>query len=496
MAENHQAQYHAGVFPALAEFLEAFWRRAVVISALILIPCFWHHEIAASDLGSHVYNAWLAQLIRRGQAPGLYLSGQHTNVLFDWILCGLDPIVGLRAAEKIAVSLAVLIFFWGAFALVSAAARRAPWLLTPVIALITYGWTFELGFFNYYLSLGLSFFCLAILWRGKGRELWIALAIAPFVAFAHPLGFFWLAAAAAFLLLYERLRGVIRVVPLLLAIAVLVALHYFFSLHFEITPATQPSVSFNGADQLVLFGERYRFLARVLLIFAVVSIAFDVFRRRREKSVWQEYAIPLQLYALVWLAVFLLPEGVQFPPPRVGIALLTERLTSVSAVMGCCLLGVFRPRKWHLAATAAIAAVFFAFLYQDTAVVNRMEAQAARLVRTLPRDQRVMATILPPPGSRILIQHIIDRACIGWCFSYGNYEPATSLFHVRALPGNPYVLTSYDQTSDTENGGYIVEPRDLPAYQVYQCSLSGTDLCIAPLTAGEDNDDLGVHPNQ
>jgi hypothetical protein len=35
----------------------------------------------------------------------------------------------------------------------------------------------------------------------------------------------------------------------------------------------------------------------------------------------------------------------------------------------------------------------------------------------------------------------------------------------------------------------------LPAYQIYQCSLSGTDLCIRPLEAGEENDRLGVHPD-
>jgi hypothetical protein len=46
-----------------------------------------------------------------------------------------------------------------------------------------------------------------------------------------------------------------------------------------------------------------------------------------------------------------------------------------------------------------------------------------------------------------------------------------------------------------ENGTYEVQPEDLPAYQIYQCSPSGTDLCIRPLEAGEENDRLGVHPD-
>src|SRR5262249_52154204 len=50
------------------------WPRPVLIlavSVLLLIPCFWHRRIEAGDLPSHVYNAWLAQLIGQGQAPGL-----------------------------------------------------------------------------------------------------------------------------------------------------------------------------------------------------------------------------------------------------------------------------------------------------------------------------------------------------------------------------------------------------------------------------------------
>jgi len=70
------------------------------------------------------------------------------------------------------------------------------------------------------------------------------------------------------------------------------------------------------------------------------------------------------------------------------------------------------------------------------------------------------------------------------------------VFRVRALPGNPYVLTSYDLAIDMEHGGYIVQPSDLPVYQVYQCSSGGTELCIRSLEAGEENDRLGEHPNE
>jgi len=435
-------------------------------------------------------------LISHGQAPGLWIARQWTNVLFDLLLSGLSSVFGFPAAEKVAVSLSVLIFFWGVFALVSAATRRAPWFLVPCIALVTYGYTFHMAFFNYYLSLGLSFFSLAIFWRGRGWERFAGYALAPLIVLAHPLGLMWLVGASVYVVIAERLPPRYQWLLLVPAAAALAGAHYYFWSHFVVEAAPAPLYMFNGADQLLLFGDRYHVVERAALTFGVVAFATDFVRRRREQGEWRDYAIPLQLYLVVALAVPLLPRGITFPEHGAAIALLTERLTSVSAVLVCCVLGAMRPSKWHLAGSAAIAAVFFFFVYQDTAVFSRMEQQAERLVRTLPPNQRVLATILAPSDSRILIQHMIDRACIGHCFSYGNYEPPSSVFRVRALPGNPYVMSSSEDTVAMEEGSYVVKPEDLPAYQVYQCDVSGTLLCISPLEAGEENDSLGVHPDE
>ncbi len=123
-----------------------------------------------------------------------------------------------------------------------------------------------------------------------------------------------------------------------------------------------------------------------------------------------------------------------------------------------------------------------------------MEAAVEKLVRTVPRDSRVLGTIQPFPDSRILIQHMLDRACIGYCFSYGNYEAASQQFLVRANEGNPYLMTYFGDTSDMEDGAYEVPPEILPAWQVYQCNENGDDLCIAAVRAGQMNDELGQHP--
>lgn len=483
------------VIPPSFAFFHQHALKFLATSAAVLTPCFWHRNIEAGDLGSHLYNAWLAQLIQRGEAPGLWIARQWNNVLFDSLLSGLGSIFDLRVAEKIAVSLAVLVFFWGAFALVCAAARRAPWFLVPLLAMISYGWTFELGFFNYYISLGLSFFGIAIFWRGSARERLVSLALAPLASLAHPLGAIWLVGIAVYLALWEIIPPRFRISVLLAAIGMLVALHFCLAHYFIMDPPDEPLYTFTGADQLLLFGARYRIPATAAGLFVLIVVATDAVHRRLNLAFWKDYRLPAELLLVLAVAVVALPDGIHLPQYPAPVALLTERLTSITAVLFCCLLGAARPRRWHVLGFGAIAAVFFSFLYHDTAVINRMEATVERLVRTIPRGQRVMATIVTFPGSRVLIQHIVDRACIEYCFSYGNYEPATQQFRIRARLGNPYVMTNDRDTAAMEEGFYTVRPQDVPAWQIYQCSLTGTDLCIRTLGAGEDNDETGMHPD-
>ncbi len=473
-------------------FLKQYWRRITAISAALTIPCFWHRRIIASDLGSHLYNAWLAQLIARDQVTDMHLSHQMTNVLFDYMLSAAGAFVNLHTAERIVVPICVLLFFWGAFSLVCAATKRAPWYLAPFLALATYGWTFHIGLFNYYLSLGFAFFGIAIFWRGRGWERLLALAVVPLALLASPLGLLWMVAACFYVGVAELVPKWVQWVLMLAAASVVYAMRLYILHHYGIQDSLGSFLKYNGADQVVLFGERYNLLKTAVIVATVGMLAVDAFRRIRTPAGWAVILIPLQLYIVIECAVRMLPSGVTVAPGVAAIAILTERLTSVSGVLACCVLGAMQPRRWHLAVTAAIASVFFVYVYQDTGVINRIEAQAELLVRTIPRDSRVMATIFGLPDSRVMIQHMIDRACIYYCFDYGNYEPGANLFRVRGDEGGYYNMGDYGDAVDMEEGHYIVQPEDLPAYQVYQCTTSGTVLCITPLRAGEENDAMGV----
>jgi hypothetical protein len=207
--------------------------------------------------------------------------------------------------------------------------------------------------------------------------------------------------------------------------------------------------------------------------------------------------LPLELHLFVVFAIYRLPDVLRVPLYQGWVGALALRMTAIAAVMGLCVMALMQPRKWQAAGFAVMSVVFFVFLYQDTGTLNRMEAQIERLVATLPKSERVTATIWAPSDSRLrFIVHMIDRACAGRCFSFQNYEPPSQQFRVRVDPGgSPLNTDDSDTSQEMEAGEYIVQPEDLPMAQIYQCDEDDlTQLCIRQLSAGEANGRIGYHP--
>jgi hypothetical protein len=491
-----------GALRPAGSFVRAHRWAIVAISAALLIPCFWHRHLVASDLASHVYNAWLASLIRRGQAPGLYLAPRSNNVLFDVILERLGLLVGWGAAERIAVSLSVLTFFWGAFALMSAVSRRAAWYLAPAIAMVAYGWTFEIGFSNYYLSLGLGFLSAALLWRGKGWELLLGAALLPVVLLAHPFGLAFVMGAVAYARIHEALPGRSKLLALAGATAVIFLVRAYLTHHYPVQWMAKPLPfylmnGFNGVDQLVL-GSAYKNLARLVFLAGVACFFADSAGRvLQAKSIkpLAAFSVPLALYAIALLATATWPDSIHFPQYATPVSFLLPRFSSISAVLALCVLSCVTPKKWHVALFGMLALIFFGLLYRDSGAISKMQDQVEQLVSQLPASQRVTYTIWSLPDSRLsFIGRMVDRECVGRCFSYQNYEPSTLQFRIRARPGNPIVASSVEDVDLMESGLYIVRPSDLPIYEIYQCDERRTILCMRELDAGEANGRIGFNP--
>src|SRR5438067_1928624 len=226
-------------------------------------------------------------------------------------------------------------------------------------------------------------------------------------------------------------------------------------------------------------------------------VAFVTVTRNRDS--WRRFEVSFELYVVTFCGTTLLPENLR-PLLYAGwIGLLGSRLTTVSAILGLCLLALLKTRRWHLAGFGACALVFFVFLYQDTGWLNRLEASAEKLTSGLAPGTRVVVTIDAPAGSRIqFIHHSVERACIGRCFSYANYEPSTGEFRIRVREGSPVVTSSTDTAEDMASGEYEVDETDLPLKQIYQCDASDlTKLCIRDLAAGDDlNVEIGRKPGK
>jgi len=190
-------------------------------------------------------------------------------------------------------------------------------------------------------------------------------------------------------------------------------------------------------------------------------------------------------------ATICLPENFRIGLYAGWVGLLVSRLTLVTGIFGLLVLASLRLPRWSWRGAAAIAAIYFGFLWQDTGKLDRMEAKARTLTHALAAGTRIVAVANAPEDWRIpFIYHSIDRACVGHCFSYGNYEASSLQFRVRALPENWVVTTSVDQSDDMSSGDYIVRKRDLPLVSIYQCDDADfTKLCARPLREGQKTED-------
>jgi len=490
-APAHSRQF---VLISVMRFLRREGAAALAISALLLIPCFWHTHIQAGDLGSHVYNAWLAQLVERHEVTGLVVVRQWDNVLFDWLVLHLANHLGFLVAERIAVSLGVLLFFWGSFSFVNRVSGRTPWKVTPFLLVMAYGYAFHMGFMNYYFSIGLALLALAASWGGGLGNCFLAVVIAILALVAHPIGFVFFVCVAVYLAAWRIAPMRLRLILPVVAIGFFVALRWYFGQHTNLVPSWRDDAfpQLLGQDQMNVYGHRYEVLSWFALgwglVCAVAAVYDWIFRAQKPAAALRLIG---EIYVLAVLATFCLPENFRSNLYAGWIGLLVSRLTLVTAVFGLASLAAMMLPRWAWRGAAAIAAVFAVFLYQDTGKLNRMEANARALTGTMTPGTRIVAVANAPGDWRVpFVYHSIDRACIGHCFSFANYEASSLQFRLRALAGNYVVTASVDQSDDMSSGDYVVRKKDLPLISIYQCDDGDfTVLCARALRVGRKTED-------
>ena len=471
----------------------------VAVSLLLLVPCFWHTHVQAGDLGSHVYNAWLAQLAQRHEVSGIVVVKQWSNVLFDLLMLHAANVFGFAAAERIVVSLALLLLFWGAFSFLAVVSGRAPWLVVPFLLVLAYGYAFHMGFMNYYFSIGLALFALAAGLSGGAGNWLVAVMIAALSLVAHPLGFVLFVSMAIYISAWQKLARWPRLALPLLAVASFMLLRAYFYAHENLVPSWRGEgfLQLLGQDQMNVYGGRYLLLSWAALVWGTlcaIGAVYDRIFRRREPSrtLW----LATEVYVVAVAATVCLPENFRTGLYAGWVGLLVSRLTLVTGVFGLLVLASLPIPRWTWRGAALIAAIYFGFLWRDTGKLDRLETNARTLTQKLAPGTRVVAVANAPEDWRVpFIYHSIDRACIGHCFSFANYEASSLQFRVRALPGNSVVTSSVDQSDDMSSGDYRVRKRDLPLVSIYQCDDADfTRLCARPLREGQKTEDPESEP--
>lgn len=454
--------------------------RVCIISIALLIPCFWQSRIQAGDLSSHLYNAWLGAEIQAGRAPGLELTTPSTNVLFDRVLLRLTAAGGASFAEHAAVPLAVLVLFWGGVVWIRVATGAVPWFLMPCLAMLAYGWTFHNGFFNFYLGTGLTFWALALAWRPAPWRLAGAVALLALGYWSHAIGPLWGVGILLYVYTARWVRESRRVWLMAGAIALAGALRIFLDWRYETLSTSHQVLEMAGIDQVWVFGPKY-----IAVSLALGLMWGFLFLRLENLDGWKALliSIPFQLCVVMSLAILILPTRVELPAYKSALAFITERITLPFGFLICLLLSTARPPAWQRWGIAGVAAVFFSFLATDTRALNRWEDEAGRAIAELPRGARVVSSFRDW-GSRVILGYFpAERACIGRCYSYQNYEAGSRQFQVVSKGPNAFVLDAPSDIAAIGAGQYAVRERDLPLFQIAECGAGR--LCVKPLKVGD-----------
>lgn len=459
-------------FPKFAPYLAT--------AILVAIPSVWQQHIQADDLSSHLYNAWLGNQAAAGALPGLYVVPQYTNVLFDLLLSSLVKSGSVILTERVAVVLAAQIFFWGCFALVSAAGRRPAWTMTPFLGLLSYGAIFRMGFFNFYISVGICCAAIALVWWNHPRKRWLAVPLLLAALTAHFLPCLWAIVVIGYLIAARRLEPSRRRWLAGAGLAAVCGLAFFLAKYVASRWASGLRVdSLFGADQVLTFGMKYKFVAIGLLCCWILLLI-----RRLDLAPQPLNDLAFLLWVVMAAAALLMPDSIWLPFYTGGLSFISVRLSLFSGILLCAAVASVPMRKFAKILASSLLALFLAFSYADEQALNSFQQKIAQALVTLPPGARVIA---PFEDSRLYVQalnHIADVPCIGHCFDFANYEPATSQFRLRARSGNTYVISDYDQLGDLERDRYVFARTDISLYRLSVCG-PGEQICASRVKAGE-----------
>jgi hypothetical protein len=460
---------------------------------LLLVPAWTAVRVPTLDGPCHLYNAFVMHHLHD---PAYPLFARHFTLSFapipNWLiqalLYGLVGVLPLAIAEKVLVSLYVVVFAAAAWAFAGCQERaRAPWAFLA----LPFVWTeiTHYGFYNFVLSVPLALLAVALWWRWRDRLGWrqaaILAALLLLTYFAHlvALGEALVAIAVLWLVDFgpERRQGpALRrwlLHPLLLAPQLVLPLWYVWTHASEPAPAEWPlplralyfadlgalfDVGFGAAQQLLHHG-----FALLLLVLAIATL------RGLSPSAIRDY--PFFLAALAATAIYFGAPG------SVGEGLgVQQRLSLFPPLLLLPSLSLRVGRRTQAAVAVAIALL----VAWQAAALTRAHRLAERSVDAL------LAALAPvPPDQRVLVivhDHFatFERRALGHAVGYlvaekrlvdwDDYQAQTDHFPMRLQPGmvGPEKLVRGFQLAAWPSLVDVVMTRDFPLVSPLRAELA------------------------
>jgi hypothetical protein len=325
----------------------------------------------------------------------------------------------------------------------------------------------------------MCFWALALVWRPTAARVAWAVPLLAVAYAAHVLPVVWTVCLLSYVWVAHAVAPRRRIWLLAVYVLAVLGVRMALTARFVTSWSIQQMVSVSGADQVWVFGGKYFVvLAGLLLVWGALFLQV-LHRRGTLRTV---LGVPFQIAVLSAAGVLVLPGTVLLPGFNHTLAYIAERMSLGVAVCVCATLAASRPRRLERGVTALVALAFFAFLYVDERALNRFEDRMQGVMAQLPAGGRVVSAITDP-GSRIApLVHVIDRVCLGRCFSFGNYEASTAQFRLRAIRPNPWVTHRYADAWAIQSGTWTPQQAHLPLFEV--TADAGGNLTLKPARAG------------
>src|SRR5437762_3857092 len=392
----------------------------LLLALLQLVPIWSVHYLPTTDGPSHLYNSWVMRELLSGHR-GLIADyfaidwRPHPNWIGTAFMAALMTILPPLVAEKIFVSIIVLLFALGA-RMFAASAQSA-----MIALLFTFNWLLQMGFYNHSLGVALFFITIALWWRRRdqpnSRTIAIIATLLIINYFANPMmvlltiasiGLLWLIASRN----WRHLIAFVPVTPLIIWY-----LRVSSADPIDTTrPAMHKLLSYLLRGRILFTFDQAQSVIALLVLVVILASLWPAIRARN---------IFVALFAMFIILYFAAPESF-------GRGLfLRERLALLVFLAPIAWIRIPQ-RTWAVAIVAVIVISNVAYLtirfHQSSEISEETvrsfdAAEPERTMIAIPRANK------PPGGNFALMWHVADYAAIERrLIDINDYEADTRYF--------------------------------------------------------------------